>query len=360
MNEVAPYKAVLTHGFTVDQNGEKMSKSKGNIVAPQEVTDTLGADILRLWVASTDYSGEMSVSKSILDRTTDAYRRIRNTSRFLLANLNDFNPAQDIVPTAQMLPLDRWALDQAYQVQSRINQAYNDYQFHKIVQEVQNFCTQEMGSLFLDITKDRQYTMQAKSLGRRSAQTAAYHILQAMVRWLYPILSFTAEEIWQALPQDNAPESVLFTTGYEGLAPLDSTSTLSADDWAQVFALREAVSKQLEVLRVAGQIGSGLAAEVEIYADLSADSAIAKMDKALELSFVFITSATHLQPYATKPAEAVDLGNGMAIRAYPSSYTKCERCWHYCEDVGSHTEHPHLCGRCIENIEGAGEQREYA
>jgi isoleucyl-tRNA synthetase len=217
-----------------------------------------------------------------------------------------------------------------------------------------------MGSLFLDITKDRQYTMQAKSLGRRSAQTAAYHILQAMVRWLYPILSFTAEEIWQALPQDNAPESVLFTTGYEGLAPLDSTSTLTADDWAQVFALREAVSKQLEVLRVAGQIGSGLAAEVEIYADLSADSAIAKMDKVLELSFVFITSATHLKPYAAKPAEAVDLGNGMAIRAYPSSYTKCERCWHYCEDVGSHTEHPNLCGRCIENIEGAGEQREYA
>lgn len=360
MNGCAPYQAVLTHGFTVDQNGEKMSKSKGNIVAPQEVTDTLGADILRLWVASTDYSGEMSVSKSILDRTTDAYRRIRNTSRFLLANLNDFDPAHDIVPIAQMLPLDRWALDQAYQVQERITKAYSDYQFHKVVQEIQNFCTQEMGSLFLDITKDRQYTMQAKSLGRRSAQTAAYHILQAMVRWLYPILSFTGEEIWQALPQHNAPESVVLTTWYEGLAPLDSSSALTAEDWVQVLALREAVSKQLELLRVAGHIGAGLAAEVDIYADLEPNSAIATMDKAQELSFIFITSATHVKPYAAKPEDAVDLGNGIAIRAYPSPYTKCERCWHYCEDVGSHTEHPHLCGRCIENIEGAGEQRHYA
>lgn len=360
MNDCAPYKAVLTHGFTVDEFGKKMSKSLGNVVVPQEVTDTLGADILRLWVASTDYSGEMSISDNILKRTTDLYRRIRNTSRFLLANLNDFDPAQDIVPKVQMLPLDRWALDQAYQVQERITKAYSDYQFHKVVQEIQNFCSQEMGSQFLDITKDRQYTMQAKSVGRRSAQTATYHILQAMVRWMYPILSFTSEEIWQALPQHNAPESVVFTTWYEGLALLDSTSALSGEDWIQVFALREAVSKQLEILRVAGQIGAGLAAEVDIYADLDANNAIARLDKAQELSFVFITSATHLKPYAAKPADAVDLGNGMAIRAYPSAYTKCERCWHYCEDVGTHTDHPELCGRCIENIEGAGERREYA
>ncbi|WP_020558111.1 isoleucine--tRNA ligase [Thiofilum flexile] len=360
MNEVAPYRAVLTHGFTVDEKGQKMSKSLGNIIAPQEVTDDLGADILRLWVASTDYSGEISVSKDILKRTADAYRRMRNTSRFLLANLSDFNPEQNLVLVEQMLPLDRWALDQAYQVQQRVIKAYSDYQFHRVVQEVQNFCTHEMGSLFLDITKDRQYTMQANSQGRRSAQTAAYHILQAMVRWLYPILSFTAEEIWQALPQQNAPESVLFTTWYQGLAPLDANSTLTAADWEQIFALREAVSKQLEVLRVAGKIGAGLAAEVAIYTDAEANSALASLNASDELRFVFITSATHLYPYNQKPSDAVEVGSGLAIYAYPSTYAKCDRCWHQRADVGTHAAHPELCGRCIDNIEGAGELRQYA
>ncbi|OQX05911.1 MAG: isoleucine--tRNA ligase, partial [Thiothrix lacustris] len=262
---VAPFRTVLTHGFVVDGKGEKMSKSKGNVVVPQKVTDSLGADILRLWVASTDYSREMSVSDEILKRTADAYRRIRNTARFLLANLNDFNPATDLVPAAEMLPLDRWAVDQAAQVQDNIRGAYDHFNFHLIAQEVLNFCTVELGSLFLDITKDRQYTMQAGSLGRHSAQTAAWHILNALVRWLYPVLSFTAEEIWQSMPGEKSEEFVLFTQWYDGLFRLDASDKLSASEWSYVFALRELISKQLEAVRVAGQIGASLDAEVAIY-----------------------------------------------------------------------------------------------
>ncbi|PID34151.1 MAG: isoleucine--tRNA ligase, partial [Thiotrichales bacterium] len=248
MHGCAPYREVLTHGFTVDGKGRKMSKSIGNVIAPQQVTNKLGADILRLWVASADYAREMTVSDEILKRTADGYRRIRNTSRFLLANLGDFDPARHLMAPADMLPLDRWAVHQAVQVQAKITAAYDKYQFHLVTQELQKFCSTDMGSLFLDITKDRQYTMQADSVGRRSAQTAAYHILQAMVRWMYPVLSFTAEEIYQHLPGDKE-DSVLFTQWYDGLFGLDADSVISADDWAQVFAVREAVSKQLEQVR---------------------------------------------------------------------------------------------------------------
>ena len=358
----APYRTVLTHGFVVDGKGEKMSKSKGNIVVPQKVTDSLGADILRLWVASTDYSREMSVSDEILKRTADAYRRIRNTARFLLANLNDFNPATDLVPAAEMLPLDRWAVDQAAQVQEKVLAAYDNFHFHLIAQEVLNFCTVELGSLFLDITKDRQYTMQAGSLGRRSAQTAAWHILNALVRWLYPVLSFTAEEIWQSMPGEKAEDFVLFTQWYDGLFRLDDTDKLSANEWSYVFVLRELISKQLEAVRVAGKIGASLDAEVSIYyrklASEAGTDSLLKLGE--ELRFVLITSGVHLYDLAVAPADAVEVLEHVRVRVSRSEHAKCTRCWHHRADVGSHAEHPELCGRCIDNIDGAGEVRNYA
>ncbi len=357
----APYRTVLTHGFTVDAKGEKMSKSKGNIVAPQEVNDKLGADILRLWVAATDYSREMSVSDEILKRTADAYRRIRNTARFLLANLNDFDPAKDVVAAQDMLALDRWIVDQAAQVQAKVLSAYDRFQFHLIAQEVLNFCTVELGSLFLDITKDRQYTMQADSRGRRSAQTAAWHILNAMVRWLYPVLSFTAEEIWQHMPGDKA-ESVLFTQWYDGLFSLDANDALSANEWSYVFNLRELISKQLEAVRVAGLIGASLDAEVDIYYHKQGREAGTDPLEKLgdELRFVLITSYARLHDLSEVPADAIEVIEQVFVRVTPSNYGKCVRCWHHREDVGSHAEHPELCGRCVENVAGAGEARDYA
>ncbi len=358
----APFRTVLTHGFVVDGKGEKMSKSKGNVVVPQKVTDSLGADILRLWVAATDYSREMSVSDEILKRTADAYRRIRNTARFLLANLSDFNPATDLVAASEMLPLDRWAVDQAAQVQDKVLTAYDNFHFHLIAQEVLNFCTVELGSLFLDITKDRQYTMQAGSVGRRSAQTAAWHILNAMVRWLYPVLSFTAEEIWQSMPGEKTEDFVLFTQWYDGLFRLDANDKLSASEWSYVFALRELISKQLEEVRVAGQIGASLDAEVAIYyrkgsPEVNADPLLKLGD---ELRFVLITSTVHLHDLAAVPADAVEVLDQVFVQVSRSAHGKCTRCWHHREDVGSHAAHPELCGRCINNVEGAGEVREYA
>ena len=354
----APYRTVLTHGFAVDEKGEKMSKSKGNIVEPQAVTNKLGADILRLWVASTDYSKEMSVSDEILKRTADAYRRIRNTSRFLLSNLNDFNPATDVVAPSDMLALDRWVVDQAAQTQARILSAYDRFQFHLIAQELQNFCTVELGSLFLDITKDRQYTMQANSVGRRSAQTAAWHILNAMVRWMYPILSFTAEEIWSHLPGEK-PAMVLFTEWYDGLFGLNANDSISANEWNYIFTVRELVSKQLEALRVAGGIGASLEAEVDLYyPQAQGSNALTKLGD--ELRFVFITSDVRLHDVSAKPEGAVEVMENLWVKVGAASAQKCVRCWHHRADVGSHSEHPELCGRCIENIEGAGEVRQYA
>ncbi|MCB1621010.1 MAG: isoleucine--tRNA ligase [Thiothrix sp.] len=358
MDGRAPYLSVLTHGFTVDGKGQKMSKSLGNVIAPQEVMDRLGADILRLWVAAADYSREMTVSDEILKRTADGYRRMRNTARFLLANLSDFDPASDLVPKADMLALDRWAVHQAAQVQKRVTQAYERYQFHLVVQEVQRFCSVDMGSLFLDIIKDRQYTMQADSLGRRSAQTAAWHILQAMLRWLYPVLSFTMEEILQHLPGQH-DDSVLFMTWYDGLFELDAQSPLSAQDWEQVFDVREVVSKQLETLRVEGRIGSGLDAGVDLY--LSGDTGVVNALKQLgdELKFVFITSSVQRHAGAA-PAAAVSAMSDVEAVVSPLDTPKCVRCWHHAADVGAHADHPGLCGRCVENVAGSGEVRQYA
>ncbi|MCX4187553.1 isoleucine--tRNA ligase [Methylophaga sp. OBS4] len=354
----APYKAVLTHGFTVDAEGKKMSKSKGNVVAPQKVMNNLGADIIRLWVAATDYSAEMSVSDEILKRTADSYRRIRNTARYLLSNLSDFDPAQNCVAIEDMLPLDRWALDRAYHVQQEILAAYDSYQFHLIYQKIHNFCANEMGSLYLDITKDRQYTMQQDSLGRRSAQTAMYHIVEALVRWIAPVLSFTADELWEYLPGERN-ESVILNKWYEGLISQSEGVHLDFNSWEHIFDARDAVLKQLEVLRNEGKIKGGLTAEVTLYADPEFFKHLSQLQG--ELKFVLITSQATLKPLAEKPANAIDTSvNGLSVAIEASKYARCDRCWHQVESVGKHAEHPDLCERCIENVDGAGEQRQFA
>jgi isoleucyl-tRNA synthetase len=360
----APYRSVLTHGFTVDAKGMKMSKSRGNVVAPQKVANSLGADILRLWVASTDYSGEMSVSDEILKRMADAYRRIRNTARFLLANITGFEPAQHMVDHNDMLALDQWAVHRAAQLQFELQQAYEDYEFHAIYQKIHNFCAVPMGSFYLDIVKDRQYTTQENSLARRSTQTAMYHIIEAMTRWLAPILSFTAEEIWRYIPGDRE-DSVLLAQWYDlshALEFAEAEAGMDAAFWSQVIAVREGVSKVLEKVRVAGKIGSSLDAEVTLYVDPQLHELLLRLGD--ELRFVLITSAADVRPLEDKPGDAEEsqLSNQKTIwvRASASPHAKCVRCWHHRADVGRHADHPELCGRCVANVTGTGEQRRYA
>jgi isoleucyl-tRNA synthetase len=354
----APYRGLLTHGFVVDENGRKMSKSLGNVVAPQEVNDSLGADILRLWVASSDYSGEMAVSKVILQRSADAYRRIRNTTRFLLSNLNGFDPAKDLLPVEQMLDLDRWALDAAARLQVEIIEAYDEYRFWNVYQKVHNFCVQELGGFYLDIIKDRQYTTAADSVARRSCQSALFHIAEALVRWIAPILAFTADEIWQYLPGERN-ESVMFNTWYEGLATLPEGFELDRAYWDQVIAVKSAVNKELEAMRAAKAIGGSLQAEVTLYSEAPLQAALGKLGD--ELRFALITSGARLAPLADAPADAVATEvPGLKLAIVKSAHSKCARCWHHREDVGVEPSHPVLCGRCVENIEGAGEVRHYA
>jgi isoleucyl-tRNA synthetase len=354
----APYRGLLTHGFVVDENGRKMSKSMGNVVAPQEVNDSLGADILRLWVSSTDYSGEMAVSKVILQRTADAYRRIRNTTRFLLSNLNGFDPAKDLLPAEQMLDLDRWALDAAARLQTEITEAYDEYRFWNVYHKVHNFCVQELGGFYLDIIKDRQYTTQADSIARRSCQTALFHIAEALVRWIAPILAFTADEIWQFLPGERN-ESVMLNTWYDQLPLLPEGFALDRAYWEQIQAVKGAVNKELEGMRAAKAIGGSLQAEVTLYGEESLQAALGKLGN--ELRFALITSTASLAPLADAPADAVATEvPGLKLKIVKSAHAKCARCWHHREDVGNHAEHPELCDRCVENIEGAGETRHYA
>lgn len=348
-NGEAPYKSVLTHGFTVDAQGKKMSKSKGNVVAPQKVVNNLGADIIRLWVAATDYSAEMSVSDEILKRTADAYRRIRNTARYLLSNLNDFDPATDQLDASQLLPLDRWVLDRAWQLQQELISAYDNYQFHLIYQKIHNFCANELGSIYLDVTKDRQYTMQTDSLGRRSSQTAMYHIIEAMCRWIAPILSFTADELWRFLP-GKRNDSVLLNTWYPGLQPLDQDPVFDHLFWQQLFMVREQVAKALETARNAGQIKGGLTAEVDIHAGTQLYQTLRKAGD--ELKFVLIVSEVRVHEDSSVDSFTIEINS--------SVHARCERCWHQRADVGQHAEHPELCGRCVDNINGAGEQRQFA
>ncbi|KAF1056571.1 MAG: Isoleucine--tRNA ligase [Pseudomonas delhiensis] len=354
----APYRQLLTHGFTVDESGRKMSKSLGNTVVPQTVIDTLGADILRLWVASTDYSGEIAVSQQILQRSADAYRRIRNTTRFLLSNLSGFDPAKDLLPNDQLLALDRWAIDRALLLQREVEEAYREYRFWNVYSKVHNFCVQELGGFYLDIIKDRQYTTQADSVARRSCQTALFHIAEALVRWIAPIMAFTAEEVWKFLPGERA-ESVMLSTWYDGLSELPADAELGRAYWEQVMAAKAAVNKELENQRTAKTIGGNLQAEVTLYAEDSLAELLAKLGD--ELRFVLITSTAAIAPLSAALASAVDSElPGLKLQVVKSAHAKCGRCWHHRADVGSHAEHPELCGRCVENIDGAGEVRHYA
>ena len=351
-----PYKQLLTHGFTVDANGRKMSKSLGNVIAPQKVFNSLGADILRLWVSATDYSAEMTVSDEILKRTADSYRRIRNTARFLLSNLSGFDPAKDAVAREDMLSLDRWAVDRALRLQEEVIEAYDSYNFLNVYQKVHNFCALDLGGFYLDIIKDRQYTTQADSKARRSCQTAMYHIIEAFARWMAPITSFTADEIWQAIPGERG-QSVFLETWYQGLSSLEGDE-LGRDYWNQVMAVKTAVNKALEDARQEGTIGGGLEAEVTLYASEELQQLLGKLGD--ELRFVLITSRADLEPLASATG-AVDTDvEGLKVAVAKSSHEKCERCWHRREDVGTIEAHSQLCGRCVENVEGTGEVRQFA
>ena len=356
MNGVPPYKGLLTHGFTVDAHGRKMSKSLGNVIAPQKVFKSLGADILRLWVSATDYTSEMTVSDDILKRTADSYRRIRNTARFLLSNLTGFNPETDLVDWQDMLSLDKWVVDRTLRLQQEVIEGYNSYNFLSVYQKVHHFCSLDLGGFYLDIIKDRQYTTQENSLARRSCQTAMYHIIEAFTRWMAPITSFTADEIWQSIPGSRG-ESVFFETWYEGLCSLEGEE-LRHEYWNDILEVKTAVNKALEDARNAGIIGGSLEAEVTLYANAELSEKLAKLDN--ELRFVLITSAASVQPLAdSNEGEATEL-EGLRVAVSKSVHEKCERCWHRREDVGTIEGHPHLCGRCVENVEGSGEHRQFA
>ncbi|HEY0846283.1 MAG TPA: isoleucine--tRNA ligase [Noviherbaspirillum sp.] len=352
INGCAPYKALLTHGFVVDGEGKKMSKSKGNVVAPQKVSDTLGAEILRLWVASTDYSGELSISDEILKRVVEAYRRIRNTLRFLLANTADFDPKKDAIPVGELFEIDRYAIARMAQLQAEILQHFEVYEFHPVVAKLQMYCSEDLGGFYLDILKDRLYTCGTTSKARRSAQTAIWHITHALLRVMAPMLSFTAEEAWAVFagPEGYAEsDETIFTQTYYTLPEIVESEALLAK-FAALREIRAEVTKKLEEVRVAGGIGSSLQAEVEV--KVSGDKAALLNSLGNDLKFVFITSQATVTPVATEAEEAVVVT--------PSSHQKCERCWHYREDVGAHADHPHLCGRCVSNLFGDGEARKFA
>jgi isoleucyl-tRNA synthetase len=358
MHGDAPYQQVLTHGFVVDSDGRKMSKSMGNVVSPVKVMNSLGADVMRLWVAAADYRGEMSVSDEILKRVADAYRRIRNTARFFLGNLDGFTPGQVLEP-GEMLLLDRWAVDRAAQLQEQVKQAFDDFQFLQVYQKVHNFCAFEMGAFYLDILKDRLYTTAYDSQARRSAQTAMYHVLEAMVRWIAPVLSFTAEEIHQHIPGDRG-DSIFLETWYEGLFEMDNAGA-ERERWQRIVQVREEVSKSIETVRRDGKAGSSLAVEVDLWLDGALREAVDSMGD--ELRFVLLTSEARVADFDAAPedAERIKLEDGeVALRITPSEHQKCVRCWHYRADVGSDPEHPEICGRCVENVCGAGEIRHVA
>ncbi len=357
MNGVTPYKAALTHGFTVDGQGRKMSKSLGNVIAPEEIIKTLGADVLRLWTASVDYRGEIACSKEIFTRTSEMYRRIRNTARFFLANLNGFNPETDLVPNDKMLMLDRFAVHQTAKLQAEIIAAYDDYQFYQVVQKLHHFCVSEMGGFYLDIIKDRQYTMAKDSLGRRSAQTALYHIVNAFVRWIAPILSFTAEEIWQCLPMKEQP-SIFLTSWLKTLSTLPDNLEMNAAYWEKIRNVRDAVNKEIENQRAAGHVGSALEAEVTLYADNATKLALDHLGN--ELRFVLITSYATVKPLSEAPADAVSIDAALSLMVAPTTHKKCDRCWHRREDVDVNAQYPGLCSRCVENVAGSGELRHFA
>ena len=336
----APYRGLLTHGFTVDGQGRKMSKSVGNVVAPQEVSNKMGAEIIRLWCASTDYSGDIAIDEKILARVVDSYRRIRNTLRFLLANTSDFDPAKNAVAHDELFEVDRYALSRAAELQAEILAHYEAYEFHPVVAKLQQYCSEDLGGFYLDVLKDRLYTTAPDSRARRSAQTALYHITQAMLRWMAPFLSFTAEEAWAVVGNS---ESIFLET-YSDLPAADAAL---AAKWSRLLDIRALANKEIEAVREQGQVGSSLQANLAITAPAGDLQLLQSLGD--DLKFIFITSQVSLAQ-----------GDALAIRVSPATASKCERCWHYRDDVGSHAEHPTLCGRCVSNLYGAGEAREFA
>ena len=358
INNKAPYKEVLTHGFVVDGQGKKMSKSLGNVMSPQTVMNNLGADVLRLWVASTDYTGEITVSDEILNRSADSYRRIRNTSRFLLANLNGFDPEKDLVASDEMVALDRWIVAQTLTLQNDVIEAYENYNLHIVYQKLMHFCSIELGSFYLDIIKDRQYTAKSDSNAHHSCQTALFHIAEALVRLMAPVLSFTADEIWGRMPGER-DEFVFTGVWYDGLFGLSDNEVLDNEAWASIVAVRAEVNKALEVARKENIIGGGLEAEVTLYTSDKLTALLNTLED--ELRFVLITSKALLQPLAEAPESATKTEiDGLSVVVKKSTAEKCSRCWHHHKTVGSSDAHPELCERCITNIEGAGEQRKFA
>ncbi|MDY8150790.1 isoleucine--tRNA ligase [Vibrio sp. PBL-C16] len=358
MKDEAPYKQVLTHGFVVDGQGRKMSKSIGNVVAPKDVTNKLGADILRLWVASTDYTGEVAVSDEILKRSADAYRRIRNTARFFLANLSGFNPETDIVPVEEMVALDRWAVGRALAAQEEIVKAYEEYNTHGVTQRLMQFCSIEMGSFYLDVIKDRQYTAKRGGNAQRSCQTALYYIVEALVRWMAPIMSFTADEIWNEMPGQR--DKFVFTgEWFDGLFGLAEGEELNNEFWTEIQAVRGAVNKLLEDARKEKTIGGALQAEVTLFADDALAAKINKLED--ELRFVLLTSAAKVKPLGEKTdaAQATDI-EGLFVEVAAAEGEKCDRCWHHTPDVGTIEGHEKICGRCVSNVDGEGEVRKFA
>jgi isoleucyl-tRNA synthetase len=338
----APYRGLLTHGFTVDGSGRKMSKSLGNTVAPQEVSSKLGAEIIRLWVAATDYSGDLAIDDKILARVVDAYRRIRNTLRFMLANVSDFDPKGDAVPTGELLEIDRWMLSRAAQFQAEVLGHYEVYEFHPVVSKLQVFCSEDLGAFYLDVLKDRLYTTAPKSLARRSAQTALWQLTHAMLRWMAPFLSFTAEEAWPVLAPGQSP-SIFTETYWQFEAPDEALLA----KWARVRELREAVNRDIETVRSAGALGSSLQAKLSITVPAEDHALLASLGD--DLKFVMITSVAELA-----------IGPELSVKVTPSTATKCARCWHWRDDVGADAAHPTLCGRCVSNLHGAGETRQVA
>ena len=355
-HDAAPYRSVLTHGFTVDGEGRKMSKSLGNIIPAGKAMNDLGADVLRLYVSAADYRNEISASDEIFKRTGDAYRRIRNTARFLLSNLAGFDPSCDALPFEQCLPLDRWILGQAHALQEDLRRAYDDYQFHHVYHRIHNFCSGELGGFYLDIIKDRQYTTGTDSLPRRSAQTSLFHLAEALCRWIAPILSFTAEEIWENLPGAR-PDSVFLTEWYGALASVDASTDTGF--WSEMMTVRQQVNKALELAREQGALRGSLDAAVTLYAQPELAERLRSLGE--ELRFVLITSEATVADWDQAPDHAVEAEDiALRVVAVAATAEKCERCWHRREDVGQHAAHPTLCGRCISNIEGPGEERHFA
>jgi isoleucyl-tRNA synthetase len=336
----APYRGLLTHGFATDGQGRKMSKSLGNVVIPQEISDKMGAEIVRLWVASTDYSGDLNIDDKILARVVDAYRRIRNTLRFLLANVSDFDPVKDAVSDADLLEIDRFALSRAAQLQADILAHFKVYEFHPVVSKLQVYCSEDLGAFYLDVLKDRLYTSAPKSLARRSAQTVLYRITHAMLRLMAPFLSFTAEEAWQTF---GSSESIFMET-YSDLGTPDDALLAK---WARIREIRDQVNKDIEALRADGKVGASLQAAVTLQAGPEDHALLASLGN--DLKFVFITSQLNLEA-----------GDSLAAKVAVSEETKCERCWHYAPDVGVNPAHPTLCGRCDSNLHGEGEKRLFA